>query len=194
MTSTVLPKCIKKLVSRANNHFLSCTPKKDILLAMGNLYMGRLRQRPPAPSFEKQTLVEQSEFCKPSPKRQDKTRSPSLDAPPKISLVRSLPSCFPILYPLTPSLCPKGCMKGYRVKVFPWMVYYKWIVLRISILVGPKQGLLLEMQRPHFQYTSFTPLVWLELNFNQKGNLFLSSPLCKVWRTTCMFPILTCGQ
>jgi hypothetical protein len=46
------------------------------------------------------------------------------------------------------------------------MAYQKWTLLQISILMGPKQGPLPEMQRPHFRYAFFTPLVRLELDFN----------------------------
>ncbi len=103
-----------------------------------------------------------------------------------------LPSHFSIPYPLTPNLCPRMYMIGCIVKVFPLMVNRKWTLLWILILVGLGQGLLPKMQRPHFQYTSFTPLVQLGLDLNQKGNLSLGSPLCKVWKNTYVFPVLMC--
>jgi hypothetical protein len=105
-----------------------------------------------------------------------------------------LPSHFSILYLLIPSPCLGGYMIGCKVRVFPLMVYYKWTLLWTSIPMGPRRGLLLEMKRPHFRYSSFTPLVWLGLDLNWKGNLFLGNPLYKDWRTTYVFLALMCKQ
>ncbi len=133
--------------------------------------MRGLRQQSPAPSPRKWTLGKQSQSLQSSLKLHDRTRSPSLNVPLESSPAR-LALTFLILCFITPSPCPKGYIIGWRVRVFQSMAYWKWKFHRISISVGPREG----MPSLHFWYTSFTPLVQLGLDCNWNSSIVVLSP------------------
>ncbi len=128
-----------------------------------------------SPSIGKRTSIEQSLSCEPSLKRQDRTRESKFRHTTKNFTCEAYPHIFRYRTLSHPIFYCKGYMIGCRMNAIHGIP--KWTLLRTSILMGHGQGLLPKMHKFHFRYTSFTPLAQLGLNLNQKGNLFLSSPL-----------------
>lgn len=83
-----LPQTQQEVNQSSQQPFYSFIMEKNILLVMGSLYVGHFQQRPPTPSLKKWTPGEWSQPWEPSPKLQDKTRNPSLNAPLKTSHVK----------------------------------------------------------------------------------------------------------
>jgi hypothetical protein len=136
---TTLFKSNKKLVSRANNHFLTLHQKRIYCQQWVACMWGTCdNDRQPHHSRNKHLANDLSHG---SEAQNGKTRRgvQVLTLHWKHHLW-SLPSRFPIQFPLTPSACHIGYTIGCRVKVSWLMAYQKWTLHQISISMGLRQG------------------------------------------------------